>query len=163
MERYYWNYKQRAIRIDTAIKAFLVIVSLTNVAGLWVWNSLPKLWTVIACVAQVISASAYLFPQSEQVTSINYLLPELQSIQNRVDHDWESIRSGELADNEINDLILQYSNELILLENKYTNGVSFPSSKGVQTKAEEEAAAHKFSYLDVSQTDHLEEAINNGK
>ncbi len=160
IERYYWHYRQRAIRIDRGIKAFLLIASLSGFAGFWLWNRIPHVWSVIALIAQVFSACAYLLPHSDQISSINYLAPELQRLLNRVDHDWDNLDS--LTYEDINDLVLKYNNELLELEDKYAHGISFPENKRIKKKAEAESKEYKFSQLDITEFAEFKEEIKNG-
>lgn len=160
-ERYYWYYRQRAIRIDKAIKAFLVIASLSSVAGIWLWEVVPQVWSLIAIIAQVVSACAYLLPYSERINATNNLLPALQHMQNQVDHDWDIIDS--YSDHKINDLVFAYKEELTRLESLYASGGLFPVCKSVLKKAEDDTKKYKFSHLNVDQVDHLEEVLLNAR
>lgn len=160
-ERYYWHYQQRAIRIDRGIKIFLAAASLSSVAGLWLWGAFPHIWAIIAAFAQVISACSYLLPYSARITATKNLLPELQHILNCVGRDWD--RLIDLSDDEINDLVFHYQEQMAQLENRYASGGLFPVCSAVEKKAESDSRKYKFSHLDVSQTNYLEEALRDNE
>lgn len=160
-ERYYWHYRQRSIFFHHLIQAFLLIASLSSVAGLWFWTKIPGIWAIIALVAQVVSACAYMLPQSAQITALNYLLPELQRLLNQIDHDWDMLE--ELSPGDINDLVLKYNNDFCDMEDKYTCGVSFPARERVVRKADIDCRNYKFSHLDITQVDQVEEVFKNAE
>lgn len=162
-ERYYFYVRESAMNTDRLIKGFLVIASLSSIANLGLWGRIPFLWAIVTVIAQAISAIAYLIPSSYQATAINYLLPELDHLLNQIDHDWDRINIlQELSDTEINDLVFQYNEEFSRLENKFIGNIQVaPNSKCVK-KATEDCKKFKFTRFGITQTDYLEEALNDG-
>lgn len=161
-ERYYWYYRQRANFLNNLVQVVLLASAMSGVAGLWIWNIIPEVWAFVAMVTQLLSAAAYLLPQSNQIRALDYLLPELQLLLNRIEHDWNSIDlPGVPSDAEINDLILRYNNELTALENKYTGGISFSVCRRAEELAEADCKKYKFVQYNVEQFDVIEEVLNN--
>lgn len=159
-ERYYWYYRQSSIFRDRIVKVILIIGSISGFSSLPFWDEISAIWAVVVLAIQVLSACAYLLPYSDQITSINYLAPELQHLLNRVDHDWDTLPS--LTPAEINKLVLKYNTELADLENKYTQGISFPVRTRVQKKALADCEKYNFSQFGITQVDNCEEVTKNG-
>lgn len=162
-ERYFFFYREGAITCDTRIKAFLVLSSLSCIANLTLWENIPFVWALISAVAQIVSAIMYLFPYSDQVTALNFLLPELDILLNHIDHDWDRINTlAELSDSEINDLVLDYNLQYSNLESKYIGNTPFPRKNKCTQKATEDCKQFRVSRFGSDETEHLEEAVNNG-
>lgn len=161
-ERYFYFYRASAINKDRIIKIALVVTSLSSIANLWFWEKVPFIWAVVAAAAQVMSAVMYLFPYSDQITSLNYLLPELDHLLNYIDRDWDRINVlQELSEAEINDLVLKYNERYSGLEERFIGTTQFPRNKKCERKADEECRKFKFSRFGITETNYLEEVLNN--
>lgn len=161
-ERYFFYYREYAWKRDKAIKAFLVIVSLSNVANLALIKQFSTAWAIIAAVAQILSALAYLIPFSEQVTALNLFLPELDKLLCKIDRDWDRINILKvLSDTDINDLVYQYDLAFSSLENQFTNGIQFSPREKCKKYADDDCKKFKFCRFGITQTDYLEEALSN--
>ena len=135
-ERYFFYYRERALKLDRCIKLFLCAASLSSVASLAFWNQVPLIWAVVSAAAQLLSAMAYLIPYSDQINALNNLLPELSKLIDQIDYLWDQIGiSEEITDAEINALVLCLNMELTDLENRYTKGIPFSPSKKCIEKA----------------------------
>lgn len=135
-ERYFFYYRERALRRDRCIKFFLCAASLSSIASLALWNKVPLMWAVVSAVAQLLSAMAYLIPYSDQINALNNLLPELGTLIDQIDYHWDRIGiSEEITDAEINSLVLDLNMEFTALENRYTKGIPFSPSKKCEKKA----------------------------
>lgn len=162
-ERYLYHYREKARRKDHRIKAFLTIASLSSIANLMLWEKIQFLWAIIAVVTQVLSAVAYLIPFSDQVTALNYLLPELDQLLHRIDYDWDRINIlQELSDSEINDLVLRYNREFSNLETKYAGNTQFSPNSSCIKKANKDCETFKFTRFGITETNYLEEVTGNG-
>ena len=163
-ERYFFFYREEAKAKDRNVKIFLIVTSLSSIANLGLWEKIPFLWAIIALVAQVVSAILYLFPYSDQITALNYLLPELDHLLNQIDYDWDQINEFQaIPDLEINKLVLEYNEKYSNLEHRYTNGVSFPRNEKCDKKAQGDCEQFKYARFGIAQTNYLEEALNGGK
>lgn len=135
-ERYFFYYRERALKWDRYIKVFLCAASLSNIASLAFWNQVPLIWAVVSAIAQLVSAIAYLIPYSDQINALNNLLPELNKLIDQIDYHWDRIGiSEEITDAEINALVLDLNMEFTGLENQYTKGIPFSPSKQCTKKA----------------------------
>lgn len=112
----------------------LIVTSLAGFSGLWFWESIPHVWSVISLVAQLISASSYLFPFSEDIKSLNFLIPDIQSLENRIDKDYTFL--AKYSNEEIIELVYSYREEILSLEQKYIDSSHFPFNDNCKQAAE---------------------------
>lgn len=134
--RYYEHYKAFSHRMNTVIVVILLASSMAGVSGLWLWKEFPQIWAVIVAVVQIVSASTFLMPYSEQIWVLGRLLPELDLLLNRVEYDWNTI--SEKSDAEIARLIFAYTEEQCCLEQRYIGSMYFPPSRRCRKKAIED-------------------------
>jgi hypothetical protein len=137
-EYYYRQYKNRATRRATFIKGFLAICSAASIGSWAIWNELQIVWMIILAVSQILNAIQFLFPYQTQISTMNFFIPELCSLLNRIEHDWDKVRghtATALNDDQISLLILEYDNEFYTLENKYIGNTYMPYSNSCKKKA----------------------------
>lgn len=134
--RYYEHYKTKCHRINAGVIVFLLASSMAGISGLWFWEQYPHIWAVIAAIVQVISASTFLMPHSEQSWALEKLLPEFDLLLTDVGHDWGIIE--EKSNAEIFNLIRAYSKEMIRIEQHYIDSMYFPASKHCKKLASKE-------------------------
>lgn len=161
-ERYLYHHRNKVAGYDNWIKGGLIVASLSSVANLALWDYIPFLWAIITVLAQIVSAVAYLLPFGDQVKALDLLLPELDQLLNRIDHDWDCVNTlHTLTDAQINDLVLKYDTEFSSLESKYTSGIRFASYEDCKSLAEDDCKAFKYTRFGITQVDYLEEVLNN--
>lgn len=125
--RYYEHYKTRCQRINTGVAVLLLASSLTGISGLWLWEKHQGAWALIAAILQVVSASTFLMPYSEQSWAIARLIPEFEILFADADYVWHNIDTKSSA--EIFDLIYAYSIKTTFIEQRYIGSMYFPVSK----------------------------------
>ncbi len=134
---YFSEYTRIARRWNNGISIFLAFTSTASIAAWSIWESVPLLWTALIVAAQVVSLLKPYLPFEKRISTAGYYLPELQSILNSIDHYFSDIDISERSDKDINDTILEYSNKLTVLENKYSLLVAiFPCNEKIMRKSE---------------------------
>lgn len=139
-ERYYWHYKIHSEKVLRGLNAFIGFASCAGIASLAIWKNLWFIWGAIVAIAQALGAIQHLLPYSKQITSISYLLPDLDKLINEINYVWGTI--DELSDKEINDLIFKYRNEFVDLESKYVGNTFFPEIPKCSRKSDNETDAY---------------------
>ncbi len=134
--RYYEHYKAMSHRKNTWIVVFLLASSMAGVSGLWFWDKFPHIWSIVAAIVQIVSASTFLMPYSEQIWAIGRLLPELDLLLNCVEHDWNICDTK--SETEIADLIFDYTKQQHCLEQRYIGSMYLPPSNHCRKKAIED-------------------------
>ncbi|MCL2820764.1 MAG: hypothetical protein FWD38_08060 [Oscillospiraceae bacterium] len=138
---YYWHYKIRSERISRLIKGFIAICTCGGIAAWFTFSQWQIVWAIVIGLSQVIGAIDYLFPYTRQINTINFYLPDLNLLINRIDHVWDRVNSAveiSLTNDEISNKILEFSNEQIILEAKFIGDTYFPRNKEVAKKAEKD-------------------------
>ncbi len=133
-EQYYENYQIRAKRFNALINGTCLIFSLGSVAGWSIWKVLPFLWGLIIAFMQLIAVLNSLFPFSQQIAAIKFLVPQITKLFNRMAHDWD--KTYQLSESKISDLTYRYQTEFDDLESQYTNDVYFPHNAWCAKMAE---------------------------
>lgn len=135
---YYLRYKDRSIMINNIISGILVAASIASISGLWFWNQIPHIWSIIAAAIQLLSGVAYMFPFKEQIWVLNMLIPEIENLENLVDREWSTIDSK--SNEEINNLVYTYHGKLLDLQHKYIGQTHFPYRTHCQKLADKDKA-----------------------
>ena len=138
---YYHRYREKKNLLKNIVGVFLIATSLAGFSGLWFWEKIPHIWSVVSLIAQLVSAAAYLFPFSEDIQSLNYLIPELQSLEYVIDRDYS--RLSFFTDDEIIKKVYSYRERTLALEQKYTNSAHFP----FDDKCKEKADIDKLAFI----------------
>ena len=136
---YYHRYRENKYRWKRFWGVILIIFSLAGFSGLWFWQKIPHVWSVLSLLAQIISASAYLFPYSEDIQALNYLIPELESLEHKMELDYCQMSSFE--DIEIIMKTFSYQEQWLALEQKYTDSSHFPFHNRCKKKADKDKLA----------------------
>jgi hypothetical protein len=140
-ELFYFNeYLNNSYQWLRSLEAFLAAASCGSIAAWAVWDEIPYVWGVIIAVSQVVTAVKQYLPYGKRIQALNNLLPRLDMLVNRIDHEWLHVDKGEFTDDKINDIIFTFRRECADLSNEYLNGVYFPERenlrKAAQVKAE---------------------------
>ncbi|MCI1958154.1 MAG: hypothetical protein LKJ25_00845 [Clostridia bacterium] len=155
---YFWFYRDRAQTIEFWLQLILFLASSSGVAGWFIWDKIPFVWSSIIFISQAIQACKHLLPYQSQIEKINYLMPNLDKLINRIDHDWEETEYME--DKQLTELIYNYENEFLSLKNEFIGFTPFKHNKKCKLKAEEELKKY-FSYRFELSSD--EGGENNGQ
>ncbi|MBE6831685.1 MAG: hypothetical protein E7519_15915 [Ruminococcaceae bacterium] len=146
-EYYYESYQIRAKRINALINGFCLLLSVGSVASWGIWGKIPIFWALLIGMSQIVSTLKPLFPFSNQIIATKYLLPELRSLLNDIDFDWNITHL--LSDKEVLKLIYKYNKKFDKLELKYINQDYFPFVKSCDDDAEKESKKFFYHTYDV--------------
>lgn len=133
---YFYEYLNDSYKWLRALEAFLAVVSSSSVAAWAVWNELPLLWALLIAASQVMSAVKQYLPYSKRIQALNELLPRLDTVVNRIDHDWFQVDKGTLGEGQVNDLLFSYKKECTDLANRHLTGVYFPEREDLRRAAQ---------------------------
>jgi hypothetical protein len=133
---YFIQYLNDSYRWLRFLDAFLAVASCGSVAAWAVWNELPVLWSVIIAASQVVTAVKQYLPYGKRIQALNGLIPRLDAVVGRIEHNWFLVNRGEVGDGEINDLIFGFRRECADLNNKHLSGVYFPEREDLKHSAQ---------------------------
>lgn len=136
---YFYEYLNNSYKWLRSLDSFLAVASCSSIAAWAVWDEIPVVWAVIIAASQVVSALKQFMPYSRRIQALNDLIPRLEGVVNRIDHEWFKVDSNELTDDQINDLIFSFKKECTDLGNKYLTGVYFPDREDLRSAAQNKA------------------------
>jgi ElaB/YqjD/DUF883 family membrane-anchored ribosome-binding protein len=139
---YIESYKQMIASINQLISAFLLLTSSSGIAAWWIWKQYAHIWSALLGFAQVLSLIMPLFHFQEQIVSINYCLPELETLLNDMEKMWQSIDS--ISECEIIKKQAKFENRFKDLECKYLS--TLRDSKHCQKIAMDKRDAYLLPY-----------------
>lgn len=139
-ERYYWHYRIRSVRINTAINVICALASAYSIAGWSIWGNFPFIWAGIIAISQIVQVLKPMFPFSKQLISLNFLLPDFEKLLIEVDHEWDIISGVNIDDPEeyceVSNRIKFRNEEFISIQSKFIGNTYFPIIPRISKKAE---------------------------
>jgi hypothetical protein len=162
MEKRYWNlytqvvfschyfrlYEGLSRHWNTGIQIFLTLVSLSSIASWAIWQQAPLLWSLIIAASQIGTILNQNFRFSRREIVAEFMLPEYESIQNEMEHNWYQVNEV-LDDGKINNLIHKYQLEISNPEVKYGTRALFLWKNRLKKKADKLTIAQFEQKFDV--------------
>lgn len=111
-------YAEDSYKWDKRINVLGAIASSTSIAAWAIWQQLSFLWSVIIAISQVLTAIKSFLPYSKRLKVLVPFMEDLKFLYNKVEYNWFKIASGELTEEEINELLYTFKNEFTNIENK---------------------------------------------
>ena len=105
---YFESYKVRCDKIDRKLKIFLAFASCGSIAAWGLWKEFPALWAIVLATSQILSVMQDYLPFSQEATSLNFFLPELNAVLIEIEHGWNGI--DRMSEVEISEKIVQSVN-----------------------------------------------------
>ena len=136
--QYFYAYLNDSYKWLKYIESFLAIMSSSSIAAWAIWSEIPFVWAFIIAVSQVVTALKQYLPYSKRIQALNGLLPKLDNVLNRIDHNWFNVENGQITDEQINDLIFNFKKECADLSNKHLTGIYLPERDDLRKSAETE-------------------------
>lgn len=112
-------YGENSYKWEKRINVFSAIVSSTSIAAWAIWQQLSFAWSFIIAISQVLSAIKVFLPYSRRLKSIVPFMEDLKFLYNRMEYTWFKVASGEMTEEEINEILYEFKNEYTNIENKH--------------------------------------------
>lgn len=147
-ERYYSHLKTRSIRLDKTISFFCALVSTGSVAAWAIWDVYPYAWATIVAIAQVVILfKQHFLPFTLQLSSLTFLLPQLELLLIDIEDDWLSIE--DLPDDVLRRKIKKYRERYAEIDHTFAKITDFPDSKRIARKAKSDCINYFFHRYNV--------------
>lgn len=111
-------YAEDSYKWDKRINVFGAIASSTSIAAWTIWSQLSYVWSVIIAVSQVLTAIKGFMPYSRRLKVLVPFIEDLKFLYNKMEYNWFKVASGELAEDEINELLYTFKDDFTSIENK---------------------------------------------
>lgn len=130
-------YAEDSYKWDKIINIFTAIASSSSIAAWAVWQQLSYVWSVIIAISQVLSAIKTFLPYSKRLKVLIPFIEDLKFLYNKIEYNWFKVASGELTEEEINDLLYTFINEYTNIENKSLKEETLVENEKIKEKADE--------------------------
>ena len=111
-------YAEDSYKCDKRINIFGAIASSTSIAAWTIWSQLSYVWSVIIAVSQVLTAIKSFMPYSRRLKILVPFMEDLKFLYNKIEYNWFKVASGELSEDEINELLYAFKDDFASIENK---------------------------------------------
>lgn len=111
-------YAEDSYKWDKRINIFGAIASSTSIAAWTIWSQLSYVWSVIIAVSQVLTAIKSFMPYSRRLKILVPFMEDLKFLYNKIEYNWFKVASGELSEDEINELLYAFKDDFASIENK---------------------------------------------
>ena len=111
-------YTEDSYRWDKAINIFVAIASSTSIAAWAVWQKYSFVWSIIIAISQVLTTIKGFLPYSKRLKMLVPFMEDLKFLYNKIEYNWFKVASGDLSENEINELLYSFKDEFANIENK---------------------------------------------
>lgn len=111
-------YEEDSYKWDKRIKVFGAIASSTSIAAWAIWQQLSFVWSVIIAISQVLTAIKEFLPYNKRLKILAPFMEDLKFLYNKIEYNWFKVASGELTEEEINNLLYSFKDEFANIENK---------------------------------------------
>lgn len=140
---YFWQYRNSTQRIDFILRVLSTFTTGAGVACLLLERNAPMIWAILIAISQTYQAIQHLLPFQERITKLDYYLPPIQKLLNEIKRKWEYIDS--FSEDEIIELIYDYQDQYINIEQNFIGTFPFPHKKSCKKKADKALKDH-FDY-----------------
>ena len=107
------------------------------------------MWAIVLATSQILSVMQDYLPFSQEATSLNFFLPELNAVLIEIEHGWNGI--DRMSEVETSEKIVQFQRQIANLESKYLGGLTFAQNQNCGRKATEEQIKF-FAYYEMERT-----------
>lgn len=132
-------YQEKNISLDRNINMFLAITSSSSIAGWAVWSQFSFVWASIIAISQVISAIKSYLPFSKRLKALQGITNDLEALFLAMESDWFAISEGQLQNEEIHKLHMNYKEKRRLIIHKYLASDPLPVRDTLLEQAKEQA------------------------
>lgn len=122
---------------DKRINVFGAIASSTSIAAWTIWQQLSFIWSVIIAVSQVLTSIKGFMPYNRRLKVLVPFIEDLKFLYNKIEYNWFQVASGELTEEEINELLYKFKDDFTNIENKNLKEVTLLENEKFKKKADE--------------------------
>lgn len=136
-EYYFLFYSQRASKKRTIVSGLCALASASFVYTWYQTGILPLLWSILICLAQVVSILQPYFPYEKQLTAARYLHVDLSVLSFEIENIWYC--SSKLNEDEMYNYFVKFREAQMKIENRFSTPDTFSLNKRIHSKAEQNA------------------------
>lgn len=111
-------YTEDSYRWDKTINIFVAIASSTSIAAWAIWQKYSFGWSIIIAISQVLTTIKGFLPYSKRLKMLVPFMEDLKFLYNKIEYNWFKVASGDLSEDEINELLYAFKDEFANIENK---------------------------------------------
>ena len=111
-------YTEDSYRWDRIINIVVAIASSTSVAAWAIWKKYSFVWSIIIAISQVLTTIKGFLPYSKRLKMLVPFMEDLKFLYNKIEYNWFKVASGDLSEDEINELLYSFKDEFANIENK---------------------------------------------
>lgn len=135
-------YGENSYKWEKRINVFSAIVSSTSIAAWAIWQQLSFAWSFIIAISQVLSAIKGFLPYSRRLKSIVPFMEDLKFLYNKMEYIWFKVASGEMTEEEINEILYEFKNEYTNIENKHLKDETLLENEKFKKKSDMKTDAY---------------------
>lgn len=150
MQEKYWNYMvqikawvfyldiyaESSYKWERRIDIFSAIASSGSIAAWTLWEDFSYVWAFIIAVSQVLTAIRSFLPYSRRLKFLVPFIESLKLLYNKIEYNWLKVASGDLTEEEINELLYNFKEEFTNIENKNLKEVTLVECRKFQEIAD---------------------------
>ena len=111
-------YTEDSYRWDRIINIVVAIASSTSIAAWAIWQKYLFVWSIIIAISQVLTTIKGFLPYSKRLKMLVPFMEDLKFLYNKIEYNWFKVASGDLSEDEINELLYSFKDEFSNIENK---------------------------------------------
>ena len=111
-------YTEDSYRWDRIINIVVAIASSTSIAAWAIWQIYSFVWSIIIAISQVLTTIKGFLPYSKRLKMLVPFMEDLKFLYNKIEYNWFKVASGDLSEDEINELLYSFKDEFANIENK---------------------------------------------
>lgn len=111
-------YTEDSYRWDRIINIVVAIASSTSIAAWAIWKKYSFVWSIIIAISQVLTTIKGFLPYSKRLKMLVPFMEDLKFLYNKIEYNWFKVASGDLSEDEINELLYSFKDEFANIENK---------------------------------------------
>ena len=111
-------YTEDSYRWDKIINIVVAIASSSSIAAWAIWQIYSFVWSIIIAISQVLTTIKGFLPYSKRLKMLVPFMEDLKFLYNKIEYNWFKVASGDLSEDEINELLYSFKDEFANIENK---------------------------------------------
>lgn len=108
-------YTEDSYRWDRIINIVVAIASSTSIAAWAIWQKYSFVWSIIIAISQVLTTIKGFLPYSKRLKMLVPFMEDLKFLYNKIEYNWFKVASGDLSEDEINELLYSFKDELFIV------------------------------------------------
>ena len=109
-------YTEDSYRWDRIINIVVAIASSTSIAAWAIWQKYSFVWSIIIAISQVLTTIKGFLPYSKRLKMLVPFMEDLKFLYNKIEYNWFKVASGDLSEDEINELLYSFKENKNLKE-----------------------------------------------